>query len=111
MRWLLLSLGILTELGGSTCMKLSNGFTNLYASILTFVFWGVSFTVFIFALKHFDLSFAYAVWAGVGIMLVSAVGMIFFREPVNMLKIASIVVIVLGVVMLNLSELFYQNPS
>ncbi len=111
MRWLLLSLGILTELGGSTCMKLSNGFTNLYASVLTFVFWGVSFTVFIFALKYFDLSFAYAVWAGLGIMLVSAVGMIFFREPVNAFKIASIIVIVLGVVMLNLSELLYQNPS
>lgn len=107
----MLSLGILTELGGSTCMKLSNGFTNLYASILTFVFWGVSFTAFIFALKHFDLSFAYAVWAGIGIMLVSAVGMIFFREPVNAFKIISIIVIMLGVVMLNLSEMFYQNPS
>ena len=91
---------LLTELGGSTCMKLSNGFTNLYASILTFIFWGISFSVFIFALKHFDLSFAYAIWAGMGILLVSVIGMTYFKEPVNMLKIISIIIIVTGVVLL-----------
>lgn len=110
MRWFLLSIGILTELGGSTCMKLSNGFTNLYASILTFVFWGISFSVFIFALKHFDLSFAYAIWAGLGILLVSVIGMTYFKEPVNTLKIISLLIIVAGVVLLYMSEII-QNQS
>jgi len=104
MKWLLLSAAILTELGGSTCMKLSDGFSNIPASILTFVFWGISFSIFIFALKHFDLSFIYALWAGIGILLVSVVGMTYFREPVSALKIISILIIVAGVVMLNLSE-------
>ncbi|MBN1432045.1 MAG: multidrug efflux SMR transporter [Methanomicrobiaceae archaeon] len=104
MRWLLLSVGILTELCGSTCMKLSDGFSNIYASVLTFVFWGISFTVFIFALKEFDLSFAYAIWAGLGILLVSLIGMIYFKEPAGSMKILSILVIVAGVVMLNLTE-------
>ncbi|HON79712.1 MAG TPA: multidrug efflux SMR transporter [Spirochaetota bacterium] len=105
MRWFLLLLGIITELCGSTCMKLSNGFTNVYASVLTFVFWCISFSVFIFALKHFDLSFAYAVWAGLGILLVSIIGIAFFREPVTLLKILSIFVIIIGVVLLNICEL------
>ena len=105
MRWLLLAIGILTELGGSTCMKLSDGFSNIYASILTFVFWGISFTVFIFALKEFDLSFAYAIWAGMGILLVSMIGMIYFKEPVSSMKVLSILVIVAGVIMLNLSDI------
>ncbi len=104
MRWVLLSIAILSELGGSTCMKLSNGFSNLYASILTFVFWGISFSIFIFALKHFDLSFVYALWAGIGILLVSVIGMTYFKEPVSTMKIISILVIVIGVVMLNFSE-------
>jgi small multidrug resistance pump len=104
MKWLLLSAAILSELGGSTCMKLSNGFSNLPASILTFVFWGISFSIFIFALKHFDLSFIYAIWAGVGILLVSIIGMTYFKEPVSLLKIISILIIVAGVLMLNLSE-------
>lgn len=104
MRWLLLAIAILSELGGSTCMKLSNGFTNLYASIFTFVFWGISFSMFIFALKHFDLSFIYAIWAGIGILLVSVIGMTYFKEPVSAMKIISILIIVAGVIMLNLSE-------
>jgi small multidrug resistance pump len=91
-------------------MKLSNGFTNLYSSILTFVFWGISFSVFIFALKYFDLSFAYAIWAGLGILLVSVIGMTYFKEPVSMLKIISILIIVVGVVLLNMSEII-QNQS
>lgn len=109
MRWLLLSIGILTELCGSTCMKLSNGFTNLSASILTFVFWAISFSVFIYALKYFDLSFAYAIWAGMGILLVSIIGMTYFREPVSLLKITSICIIVLGVVLLNISDLLLNR--
>jgi len=109
MRWILLSIAILSELGGSTCMKLSNGFTNLYASILTFVFWGISFSIFIFALKHFDLSFVYALWAGIGILLVSIIGMTYFKEPFTAMKIISILIIVVGVVMLNLSELIFNK--
>jgi small multidrug resistance pump len=109
MRWVLLAVGILAELGGSTCMKLSNGFSNLVPSVLTFVFWGISFTIFIFALKHFDLSFAYAIWAGLGILLVSLLGMIVFKESVSTLKVISIVIIVVGVVMLNLSEFFIKQ--
>jgi len=106
MKWLLLAIAILSELGGSTCMKLSNGFTNIPASVMTFVFWGISFSIFIFALKHFDLSFIYAIWAGIGILLVSIIGMTFFKEPVNAMKIISILIIVVGVVMLNLSQSF-----
>jgi len=87
-------------------MKLSNGFRNLPASIFTFVFWGISFSIFIFALKHFDLSFIYAIWAGIGILLISVIGMTYFKEPVSLLKIVSILIIAVGVVMLNLSESF-----
>ncbi len=108
MGWILLTIGILTELAGSTCMKLSCGFTKFSPSVLVFVFYGISFSVFILALKHFDLSFAYAIWAGLGIMLVSALGMIFFNEPVNWLKLVSIFIIIVGVVTLNLSEILIK---
>ena len=111
MKWILLTIGILTELGGSTCMKLSYGFTKIYPSILTFVFWGISFSVFILALKHFDLSFAYAIWAGLGILLVAMVGIIYFKEPINALKVVSIIIIVIGVIALNLSEIIYKTHS
>ena len=111
MGWILLFIGIFTETAGSTCMKLSCGFTKLYPSVFVFVFYGISFSVFIFALKHFDLSFAYAIWAGLGIMLISIIGMIFFNESVNWLKIVAILIIVIGVVTLNISEMVIKAPS
>ncbi len=104
MQWLLLSIGLITELGATTCMKLSNGFSNLIPSIFTFVFLGMSFGILIIILKKWDLSFTYAIWAGVGILIVTLIGIVYFKEPVSMLKIGSIVMIAAGVFGLNLSK-------
>ncbi len=104
MQWGLLALGLITELGATTCMKLSNGFTNLIPSILTFVFFGISFGVLIVILKKWDLSFAYAIWAGLGILLVTLVGILHFKEPASAFKIGSIAMISAGVICLNLSN-------
>lgn len=109
MKWLLLLIGIIAELLGSTSMKMSDGFTKLYPSILTFVFWAIGLTIFIFALKKFDLSFAFAIWAGLGIVGVSVIGIVIFKEPYNALKIVSIIVIVVGVIMLNMSDLLLKK--
>ena len=109
MKWLLLAMGIMAELAGSTCMKMSYGFTKLYPSILTFIFWAIGLTIFLFALKRFDLSFAYAVWAGLGIMGVAVIGMIYFKEPYSLLKIVSIIIIVAGVIALNISDLLLKR--
>ncbi|RZB28723.1 MAG: multidrug efflux SMR transporter [Methanosarcinales archaeon] len=109
MKWILLFIGIIAELCGSTCMKMSEGFTKLYPSIFTFVFWAIGLTVFIFALKKFELSFAYAIWAGLGIVGVSIIGMVFFKEPHNILKIISILIIVVGVILLNISDILLNK--
>lgn len=109
MKWLLLLLGIIAELIGSTCMKMSQGFTKTYPSIFTFIFWGIGLTVFLFALKKFDLSFAYAIWAGLGIMGVSIIGMVYFKEPYSILKIISVLIIVIGVILLNISDIIYNK--
>jgi small multidrug resistance pump len=56
-----------------------------------------------YALKKIDMSMAYAVWAGVGTALITLVGIFFFKEPATMLKLASIALIIIGVVGLHLS--------
>ena len=108
MKWILLTFGIITEVSSVTCMKLSGGFTKWIPSTLTFVFMGISLAIFVLALKRFDLSFAYAIWAGLGIAIVSVVGILYFKEPVTILKIASIGLIAIGVVGLNISDLIHQ---
>ncbi len=98
MSWLFLTLAIVLEVCGTTCMKLSEGFSRLVPSILIFVFYGLSFAAFTLALKRIDLSFAYAVWAGLGVLLISTIGILYFKEPMGVVKIVSIMFIVGGVV-------------
>ncbi len=101
--WLLLACAIVLEVAGTTSMKLSHGFDHLIPSILLFVFYAASFVAFTFALKKIEISVAYAIWAGVGTGLVALIGILYFRETINMIKIISILLIIVGVTGLNLS--------
>ncbi len=102
--WFFLAAAILLEVAGTLCMKLSDGFTRLIPSIMLFVFYAVSFTSLTFSLKRIDLSIAYSVWAGVGTALVALVGIVYFREPLTMVKSVSICLIIIGVVGLYLDK-------
>lgn len=103
MTWLYLILAILLEVCGTTCMKLSEGFTKTIPSILLFVFYSLSFGMLTMALKKLDVSLAYAVWSGMGTALIATIGVLWFKEPLTALKLISLGLIVLGVVGLNLS--------
>jgi small multidrug resistance pump len=102
--YFLLLLAIGFEVCGTTCMKLSEGFSKLLPSILIFVFYALSFSLFTLALKGIDVSIAYAIWAGMGTALITVVGIFWFKEPVNALKMLSLFVVVAGVIGLNLSD-------
>jgi len=101
--WLLLSVAILFEVAGTICMKLSEGFSRLWPSVLIFIFYGLSFALLPLALKKIDLSLVYAVWSGVGTALIAMVGFLYFKETVTPVRIAIIFLIIIGVVGLNLS--------
>jgi len=103
MTWLYLVLAILLEVSGTTCMKLSEGFTKVVPSILLFVFYMLSFGMLTLALKKIDVSIAYAVWSGVGTALIATIGVLWFKEPGTAIKLISLGLIILGVVGLNLT--------
>jgi len=108
----LLLLAILFEVCGTTCMKLSQGFSKILPSILIFVFYAVSFFLFTLALKGMDVSIAYAVWAGLGTALITIIGILWFREPVNSVKMISLFIVVVGLIGLNLSDrITWKNLS
>lgn len=95
---------IVLEVAGTTAMKLSDGFTKTIPSIAMFVFYVLSLVALTFALKKFDMSMAYAIWAGLGTALITVVGIMFFKEGVSVIKITSILLIIIGVVGLHLSN-------
>jgi len=97
-----LFLAVLLEVAGITAMKLANGFSVLEPSIMIFVFYGFSFVFLTLALKHLEVSIAYAIWSGVGTLLVAIIGVHFFHEPMNLIKAMSLGLIVTGVLGLRL---------
>ena len=103
MSWLLLISAIVFEVSGTTCMKLSYGFTRRAPTILMFIFYGLGFVPLNLALRRIDISVAYAIWSGVGTAVITTIGILWFKEPVNALKLISIVLIIVGLVGLNLS--------
>ena len=102
--WVYLFAAIFLEVIGTTCMKLSDGFTKLWPSIFVGVFYITSLTGLTLALKHIQVSVAYAIWSGLGTAIVTGIGIYYFKEPATMLKLISVSLIVLGVVGLHLSE-------
>jgi len=105
MYWFYLAMAILLEVVGTTCMKLSEGFTRPVPSVLVFVLYMVSFAFMILALKKMELGVVSAIWAGLGTALIAIIGIVWFQESASLLKIASILFIVLGVVGLRLSQM------
>jgi small multidrug resistance pump len=103
MSWLYLVLAIVLEVSGTTSMKLSQGFTQTLPSVLMFLFYGLSLAALTLALKSIDVSMAYAIWSGLGTALIATVGVVWLKEPLNTLKIVSLLLIIIGVIGLNLS--------
>lgn len=103
MSWLYLVAAILLEVCGTTCMKLSQGFTRIAPSVLLFIFYGLSFGAVTLAIKRIEVSTAYAIWSGVGTALIAVVGILWFKESIGTLKVASLTLIILGIIGLNLS--------
>jgi small multidrug resistance pump len=101
--WMFLALSIVTEVAGTTSMKLSEGFTRPGFTALIFILYAVSFYFFSQAIKQMDLGAAYAIWAGLGTALIALIGVVYFRDGLDIIKVISLAAIIAGVIGLNLS--------
>ena len=101
---LLLGSAILFELIATSSLKASDGFTRLVPAGMTVVGYAASFYLLSLTLKRMDVSVVYAIWSGAGTALMAVVGYFAFAEQLPPLKVASISLIVMGVVGLNLAD-------
>jgi small multidrug resistance pump len=102
--WIYLISAITFEILGTTLMKLSDGFSNLKYAIAMLIFYVLSLSMLTLALKKLEIGIAYAIWSGVGIVLLSIIGVIFFKESINLPKIIFVSFILIGTIGLNLSR-------
>ncbi|WP_319471354.1 multidrug efflux SMR transporter [uncultured Pseudodesulfovibrio sp.] len=101
--WVLLYSAIVLEIGGTMAIKYSEGFSKLFPSACVIGLYCTSFYAMSLAVRKIELGVAYAIWSGVGIVLTSALGVILFHEDINLKKIVSITIIMIGVIALNLA--------
>ncbi|QSZ66802.1 multidrug efflux SMR transporter [Methanofollis aquaemaris] len=94
---------IAIEVCATTCLKLSNGFTQPLPSLGVVAGYATSFWLLSLVLKELDVGVTYAVWAGLGTALVAVIGFLVFKESFTLFKAVSVLLIVVGVVGLNLS--------
>ena len=101
MAYVFLTIAILCEVAGTTALKLSDGFSKLGPSVVTVLGYAAAFYLLSLCLKDLSVGFTYAVWAGVGIVLVALIGVTFLGEKADVAGFVGIGLIVAGVVVLN----------
>lgn len=99
-----LGMAISCELFGTTMLKLSEGFTNPFPSIGVVLGFGLAFYALSISLRTVPLSFAYAIWSGVGTALTAIIGILVWGDPFNAVTAGGLVLIIGGVVLLNASR-------
>lgn len=100
----LLTLSIILEVFATAMLKQANGFEFIVPLTISVIGYIASFYFLGLTLKHISLSIAYAIWAGAGTVLTTVISMIFWGEPLSLLKAFSIALIIGGIVVLNFSE-------
>ncbi|MFD7297224.1 DMT family transporter [Streptomyces sp. NPDC059897] len=102
MGYVLLAGAIVAEVGATTAMKYSEGFSRLWPSLLTVAGYIVAFALLAQTLKTVQIGTAYAIWAGTGTAVIAAIGMLFLGEGLTLAKVGGIALVIGGVVLLNL---------
>lgn len=104
MGWLLLITAGFSEIIFALSLKYNEGFTKLWPSVVTAVSGGASFYLLMLAIKTLPLGTAYAVWTGMGAVGVAILGIVLFKESAELVRLASIMMIVIGIVGLKLTH-------
>lgn len=100
--YLILLLAIVFETVATSSLKQSEQFTKLLPSVLTVLCYGISFYCLSIVLRSIPVGIAYAIWSGIGIVLISIVGFVFFGQRLDLPAIIGLTLIVAGVVIINL---------
>jgi len=101
MKWVYLGIAIVAEIVATSALKSAEGFTRLLPSLATVAGYAVAFYFLALTLREIPVGIAYAIWSGVGIVLISLVGAVFFKQHLDTPALLGIALIIAGVVVMN----------
>lgn len=99
--WLVLGMAIVAEVIGTSALKASEGFTRLVPSVVVVLGYAVAFYGLSLVLKTLPVGIAYAVWSGLGIVLITLVAFVMYGQKIDLPGLIGMGLIVAGVVVLN----------
>lgn len=102
MTYFYLAAAIMFEVVATTALKQTDGFTRLWPSLVTIGGYALAFYFLSLPLRVLPVGIIYAVWSGVGIVFITAIGWVWFRQTLDLAAIIGILLIVAGVLVLNL---------
>ena len=97
------SLLLAAEVAGTLALKYTDGFTRPAPSLVVVAGYALSFWMLALVLEELPIGLTYAIWAAVGTALIAAIGIVALGEPAGTLKLASLALMIAGVVGLNLA--------
>ena len=102
MAYIYLLIAIIAEVAGTSALKASDGFTKSIPNVIVVIGYGLAFYFLSLVLRNIPVGVTYAIWSGVGIVLISLVGYVYFKQPLDLPAIAGMVLIISGVIVINL---------
>lgn len=99
--YLILSLAIILETFATSFLKQSEQFTKLLPSIFTILGYAASFYCLSMVLKNIPVGIAYAIWSGMGIVLISGIGWLVFKQHLDLPALLGLALIIAGVIIIN----------
>jgi len=102
MAYLYLAIAIISEVVATSFLKLSDGFTKLIPSTIVIAGYGAAFYFLSFTLRSIPVGVAYAIWSGIGIVLIAAIAWLFQGQKLDTPAIIGMIFIVVGVAVMNL---------
>ena len=102
MNYVYLAVAIVAEVIGTSALSASNGFTRIWPSVVTAICFAIAFYFVSLAMRTIPVGVVYATWSGVGIVLITAVAWLWFRQTLDPPAVAGVSLIVAGVIIVNL---------
>ena len=102
MHYVYLVIAIVAEVVGTLSLKATEGMTRLVPSLIVVAAYAISFYFVSLTLKSMQVGLVYAIWSGLGLVLVIAVGAVLYKQVPDLAATAGILLILAGVVVINL---------
>ena len=99
--WLALAIAIVAEVIGTTALKASNEFTRLWPSLIVMAGYGTAFYFMALSMRVLPVGIMYAIWSGMGIVLVSIIGWVVYRQALDVPAMIGMGLIIAGAIVIN----------